>query len=67
MLEAQLEALDRIRPGMTGREADAIARDVIKRYGYGDLFGHGTGHGLGMEIHEAPRLSITGDTFLHRE
>ncbi|MGF9710937.1 M24 family metallopeptidase [Paenibacillus naphthalenovorans] len=64
VLEAQLEALDRIRPGMTGREADAVARDVIKRYGYGDLFGHGTGHGLGMEIHEAPRLSITGDTVL---
>ncbi|MBP1155065.1 MULTISPECIES: Xaa-Pro peptidase family protein [unclassified Paenibacillus] len=64
VLEAQLEALDRIRPGMTGREADAVARDVIKRYGYGDLFGHGTGHGLGMEIHEAPRLSMTGEVVL---
>lgn len=64
VLEAQLETLDRIRPGMTGREADAVARDVIKRYGYGDLFGHGTGHGLGMEIHEAPRLSMTGDVVL---
>lgn len=64
VLEAQLEALERIRPGITGREADAVARDVIKRYGYGDLFGHGTGHGLGMEIHEAPRLSMTGDVVL---
>ncbi|WP_372812945.1 M24 family metallopeptidase [Paenibacillus sp.] len=64
VLEAQLEALSRIRPGMTGREADAVARDVIKRHGYGDFFGHGTGHGLGMEIHEAPRLSVQGDIVL---
>lgn len=64
VLEAQLEALDKIRPGMMGKEADAIARNVIKRHGYGDYFGHGTGHGLGMEIHEAPRLSVQGDTVL---
>ena len=61
MLEAQLAALAAVKPGMTGREADAIARDIITRYGYGDNFGHGTGHGLGMEIHEAPRLSKTGE------
>ncbi|SDD43268.1 Xaa-Pro aminopeptidase [Paenibacillus sp. UNCCL117] len=64
VLEAQLEALARIRPGMTGKEADAVARDVIKRHGYGDYFGHGLGHGLGMEVHEAPRLSVTGDIVL---
>ncbi|SFL34832.1 Xaa-Pro aminopeptidase [Paenibacillus sp. 1_12] len=64
VLEAQLETLSKIRPGMTGKEADAIARNVIKQYGYGDYFGHGTGHGLGMEIHEAPRLSVQGDTVL---
>lgn len=64
VLEAQMTALERIRPGMTGKEADAIARDVIKRHGYGDNFGHGLGHGLGLEIHEAPRLSIQGDTVL---
>ncbi|MBW7454673.1 M24 family metallopeptidase, partial [Paenibacillus sepulcri] len=39
-------------------------REVITRYGYGDFFGHGTGHGLGMEIHEAPRLSKTGNVVL---
>lgn len=64
VLEAQLTALDQIKPGMTGQQADAIARDVIKRHGYGDYFGHGLGHGLGMEIHEAPRLSTQGDVVL---
>lgn len=64
VLEAQLNALEHIRPGMTGREADALTRDVIARYGYGEFFGHGTGHGLGMEIHEAPRLSLRSDTVL---
>ena len=60
VLEAQLTALDRIKPGMTGKEADAIARDLITSRGYGEYFGHGLGHGLGMEIHEEPRLSKTG-------
>ena len=64
VLEAQLTTLEQIRPGMSGREADAIARNIITKHGYGDLFGHGTGHGLGMEIHESPRLSLTGDTVL---
>lgn len=64
VLEAQLHALENIKPGMTGREGDALARDIITKYGYGDLFGHGTGHGLGMEIHEAPRLSKQCETIL---
>ncbi len=64
VLEAQLYALEQIKPGMTGKQADALARGVIERYGYGDRFGHGTGHGLGMEIHEQPRLSMHGDTVL---
>ncbi|GBF72642.1 peptidase M24 family protein [Paenibacillus sp. 598K] len=64
VLEAQLHALEHIRPGMTGLEADALTRDIITRYGYGDYFGHGTGHGLGMEIHEAPRLSRLSQTVL---
>jgi Xaa-Pro aminopeptidase len=56
-LEAQLKAVDEIRPGMTGVEADAIARKVVEAAGYGDSFGHGLGHGVGVFIHEAPRLS----------
>ncbi|WP_317891248.1 M24 family metallopeptidase [Paenibacillus oceani] len=64
VLEAQMHTLEHIRPGMTGKAADALARDVIRKCGYGDHFGHGTGHGLGMEVHEAPRLSMLSDTVL---
>lgn len=64
VLEAQLHTVENVRPGMTGREADALARDIIARYGYGDRFGHSTGHGLGMEVHEAPRLSKLSDDIL---
>lgn len=64
VLEAQTTALDQIQAGMTGREADAIARDIIAGYGYGDKFGHGTGHAIGMEIHESPRLSPRSDQVL---
>jgi Xaa-Pro aminopeptidase len=56
-LEAQLAAVEGIRPGMTGAEADGIARAVIEAAGFGDRFGHGLGHGVGLEIHEAPRLA----------
>ncbi|WP_373230498.1 M24 family metallopeptidase [Cohnella sp.] len=62
--EAQQYALDHLVPGMTGKEGDALTRDIITRYGYGEYFGHGTGHGLGMEIHEAPRLSLTGNVVM---
>jgi Xaa-Pro aminopeptidase len=56
-LEAQLAAVAQIRPGMSGVEADRIARAVIEEAGFGEQFGHGLGHGVGVEIHEAPRLS----------
>jgi Xaa-Pro aminopeptidase len=56
-LEAQLAAVEGIRPGMTGVEADAIAREIIERAGLGEHFGHGLGHGVGVDIHEAPRLA----------
>jgi Xaa-Pro aminopeptidase len=62
--EAQARARGAIRGGMTGREADALARDVIAARGYGDAFGHSLGHGLGLEVHEAPRLAATADAFL---
>ena len=52
VLEAQLTAIDAYRPGMKGAELDKIARDIIADYGYGKYFGHGLGHGVGLEIHE---------------
>jgi len=55
-LRAQLAALDAVAPGVGGREADAVARNVIAADGLGELFGHGLGHGLGMELQEQPRL-----------
>jgi Xaa-Pro aminopeptidase len=55
--EAQEASIAEIRAGMTGVEADAIARGIIDDAGYGEQFGHGLGHGVGLEIHEAPRLS----------
>ncbi len=57
VLRAQKAALQGVRAGISGKEADAFARDVIRAAGYGEYFGHGTGHGVGVEIHEAPRLS----------
>ncbi len=61
---AQQHALDGIQPGMTGLQADALARNVIAAAGYGAHFGHGTGHGFGMEIHEDPRLNSNSHTVL---
>ena len=56
-LEAQLAAVAGIAPGMTGAEADHVARRVIEAAGYGEQFGHGLGHGVGLMVHELPRLS----------
>ena len=64
VLEANLTALDALRPGRTGREMDSVARDLIAKAGYGDCFGHGLGHGVGRLIHEAPRLSQSCETVL---
>jgi len=55
--EAQYHARTAIHAGMTGREADALARNPITARGFGDAFGHSLGHGLGLEVHEAPRVS----------
>jgi Xaa-Pro aminopeptidase len=56
---AQRRAREGVRAGMPGRDADALARDLIEARGFGDAFGHSTGHGLGLEVHEAPRLART--------
>jgi Xaa-Pro aminopeptidase len=46
-----------VRPGVAGRDVDAVARDMIAAAGHGEHFGHGLGHGVGMEVHEGPRLA----------
>lgn len=63
-LAAQGRALKAVGPGKSCREVDAVARETIVDGGYGDYFGHGLGHGVGVEIHEAPRLSPTSDMVL---
>jgi Xaa-Pro aminopeptidase len=60
-LAAQLAALAAIRPGASGKEVDAVAREIITEAGHGDEFGHGLGHGVGLEVHEGPRLAITSE------
>jgi Xaa-Pro aminopeptidase len=57
VLKAQLAGIEAIRPGVTCEEVDRAARSVIEKAGYGKEFGHGLGHGIGLEIHEAPRLA----------
>lgn len=63
-LKAQLAGLAAIRPGIACREVDAVSRDIIRAAGFGDFFGHGLGHGVGLEIHEAPRLNVQSDAVL---
>jgi Xaa-Pro aminopeptidase len=63
-LQAQEAALAAVKPGLGGREADAAARDLITAEGLGELFGHGLGHGLGLEVHEIPRLRPESDDTL---
>jgi Xaa-Pro aminopeptidase len=59
VLEAQLRAERELRPGMSGREGDALAREVIDRAGYGQAFTHSLGHGIGLEVHEPPWVSLS--------
>jgi Xaa-Pro aminopeptidase len=59
VLQAQQAALDGAKAGMTGEEVDKLAREIIKDAGYGDYFGHGLGHGVGLAVHENPRFSFT--------
>jgi aminopeptidase len=62
VLEAQLAAVAAIRPGARCNEVDAAARQVITQAGYGNEFGHNTGHAIGIEVHENPRFSPTDAT-----
>lgn len=64
VLEAQLRAMSGLKPGMTGREADALTRNLIEEKGFGPNFGHSTGHGIGLEVHEGPALASKSDTVL---
>ena len=64
VLRAQLEAEEQVRAGMTGKEVDAIARDIIAEAGYGEEFGHSLGHGIGLEVHEEPGLSVRSEKVL---
>ncbi|MEA2285485.1 MAG: Xaa-Pro aminopeptidase [Solirubrobacteraceae bacterium] len=64
VLRAQEAALAAVRPGPTGREVDAVAREIIDAAGHAEHFGHGLGHGVGLEVHEGPRLSKQGDDVL---
>lgn len=64
VLAAQKKSLEILRAGVLCRDADAAARDVIKNAGYGEFFGHGTGHGVGIEIHEEPRVSPKSESIL---
>ena len=60
VLQANLQALHSVAVGMSSRMVDKAARDSIKKAGYADFFGHGTGHGVGLHVHELPRISRLG-------
>lgn len=64
VLAAQRAALAGVKPGMSGRDADAIARKIIADAGYGDAFGHSLGHGVGLALHEGPTLSPREEAIL---
>lgn len=64
VLQAQLQAQAAVRPGLQGKEVDQVARDIIAAAGYGDFFGHGLGHGVGLQVHEGPRAGKTSEDIL---
>lgn len=64
VLKAHLEGLKAVKAGVRCCDVDKVCRDIIKEEGYGEYFGHGTGHGVGLEIHEEPRVNPKGETVL---
>ena len=64
VLRANMQAIHSVAAGMSSRMVDKAARDSIKKAGYADFFGHGTGHGVGLEVHELPRISRLGREFV---
>jgi len=64
VLEAQQEAVRAVEPGMKASDLDAVARNIIDRAGYANYFGHGLGHGIGLETHEQPVLNPRSSTIL---
>ncbi|MBI5101829.1 MAG: aminopeptidase P family protein [Nitrospirae bacterium] len=66
VLLANMEAIKSVSEGVHARAVDRTARDIIKKAGYGDFFGHGTGHGVGLDVHELPRISRIGRETIRR-
>jgi Xaa-Pro aminopeptidase len=64
VLEAQARAIDAVRPGAKARDVDAVAREHLHGAGFGDYFSHSLGHGIGLEVHEAPRVSAHSEHVL---
>src|SRR5699024_7083304 len=64
VLAANLKVIEAASAGLTGIELDAVARDYIAACGYGEAFGHSTGHGIGLDIHEGPNISVRADKVL---
>jgi len=64
VLEANMRAIEAIAPGVSGKAVDAVARDYITDNGFGPNFGHSAGHGVGLQIHESPRLSTLSKDIL---
>jgi len=64
VLNAQIRGIEAIRPGITGREVDQASRSVIEKGGFGKAFTHSLGHGIGLDIHEGPRVSPSSDMIL---
>lgn len=66
VLKAQMEALEKAAEGMTGKQLDRVSREIIDAAGYEKCFGHGLGHGVGIEVHENPRVSPKGEEILEK-